>query len=283
MSHQASHNLYEEEEESKEQGVTVRHHLLDDEEDEESTTLHLRQESPPHKNKWLEMYREQMKPVLSQEERDRVFVGTRPEHEKYLKKCEKMWEVAEERWALNDWTELYTDIEEGVYCWVRDTEQGLKSTKMQMTIEGKVNDLLKVLANDPKYRSKYDSSYFSSYYLQKVSDFTWINYTRVKKVSLVSGRDWILIVHYKVTDDGIVYITCFSDDREDLVPLQKDLVRAGMPIAAWKIQQLPGTPERIKCNYLIEMDFKGSVPNFILTQAFKDQAKKIVRIKALVK
>ena len=46
---------------------------------------------------------------------------------------------------------------------------------------------------------------------------------------------------------------------------------------------MPGTPDRIKCNYLIEMDFKGSVPNFILTQAFKDQAKKIVRLKALVK
>jgi hypothetical protein len=55
-----------------------------------------------------------------------------------------------------------------------------------------------------------------------------------------------------------------------------------MPIAAWKIQQLPGIPERIKCSYLIEMDFKGNVPNFILTQAFKDQAKKIVRLKALV-
>ncbi len=75
------------------------------------------------------------------------------------------------------------------------------------------------MANDPKYRSKYDSSYFNSYYLEKINDFTWINYTRVKKVSVVAGRDWILIYNYKVTDDGTIYITCFSDDREDLVPL----------------------------------------------------------------
>ncbi len=88
-----------------------------------------------------------------------------------------------------------------------------------MTFEGKIENLLKVLANDPKYRSKYDSSYFSSYFLQKVNDFIWINYTRVKKVSIVSGRDWVLIYSYKITDEGVIYMTCFSDEREDLVPL----------------------------------------------------------------
>jgi len=117
------------------------------------------------KNKWIEMYKEYIKPVLSQEEREKVHVAVKPEHDKYIKKCEKMWEVAEQRFQLTDWKELYSDIEEGVYSWQRDTAEGLKSTKIQMTLEGKVSDLLKVLANDPKYRSKYDSSYFSSYYI----------------------------------------------------------------------------------------------------------------------
>ena len=49
------------------------------------------------------MYKEHIKPVLSQEEKDRVHVGTKPEHERYIKKCEKMWEVAEQRLALPDW------------------------------------------------------------------------------------------------------------------------------------------------------------------------------------
>jgi len=56
----------------------------------------MQQELHP-KNKWLDAYKEYMKPVLSAEERDRVHVGTRPEHERYIKKCEKMWEVAEDR------------------------------------------------------------------------------------------------------------------------------------------------------------------------------------------
>jgi hypothetical protein len=68
----------------------------------------------------------------------------------------------------------------------------------------------------------------------------------VKKVSIVSGRDWILICNLKVTEDGTIYITCFSDDRQDLMPLQEDLVRAGMPIAAWKIKQ--DTDNIIQCS-----------------------------------
>ena len=124
------------------------------------------------------------------------------------------------------------------------------------------------MANDPKYRKLYDSSYHSSHFLQKVNDHIWINYTRCKKVSIVSGRDWVLIYNYKVTEEGIVYLTCYSDDREDLMPLQEDLVRAGMPIAAWKIHQL--NDKIIQCSYLVEVDFKGNVPNFLMTQAFKD-------------
>jgi hypothetical protein len=54
-----------------------------------------------------------------------------------------------------------------------------------------------------------------------------------------------------------------------------------MPIAAWKIQQI--NDKIIQCKYLIEVDFKGNVPNFLITQAFKDQAKKIARIRNLVK
>jgi hypothetical protein len=67
------------------------------------------------------MYKEYLKPVLSQEEKDKVFVGVKPEHDKYIKKCEKMWEIAEDRFRLSDWKELYSDLEEGVYSWQRDT------------------------------------------------------------------------------------------------------------------------------------------------------------------
>ena len=86
-----------------------------------------------------------MKPVLSSEEESKVYQGFKPEHERYVKQCENMWRIAEERFALKDWKELYNDIEEGVYSWTRDTETGLKSTKIEMNFEGKIENLLKVL------------------------------------------------------------------------------------------------------------------------------------------
>jgi len=39
-----------------------------------------------------------------------------------------------------------------------------------------------------------------------------------------------------VTKEGIVYIIGFTDEREDLVPLQEGLVRGGLPIGGWKLE-----------------------------------------------
>lgn len=85
----------------------------------------------------------------------------------------------------------------------------------------------------------------------------------MKKVAIVAGRDFILIFHWCVTPEGVVYISAFSDDREDLVPLNPDLVRGGVAIAGWKVEPLSATHTRI--TYLTEIDFRGYVPNFVLT------------------
>jgi hypothetical protein len=46
----------------------------------------------------------------------------KPEHENYLKRCEKMSEIVEERFKYTDWKQLFTDEELGVYSWERVTE-----------------------------------------------------------------------------------------------------------------------------------------------------------------
>ena len=52
-----------------------------------------------------------------------------------------------------------------------------------------------------------------------MNDFIWINYTRIKRVAVISGRDIIIIVNFTVNEEGVIYIVGFSDEREDLVPL----------------------------------------------------------------
>jgi hypothetical protein len=114
-----------------------------------------------------------------------------------------------------------------------------------------------------------------------VNDRIWVNYTKIKKVSIVSGRDVIIVLYFTVNDSGIVHIVCFSDEREDLVPQQPNLVRAGLPIGGWKLE--PITERQIKVTYIIEMDSRGNIPKFLFATGLKDQAKSLVEIKALVK
>jgi len=79
-------------------------------------------------------------------------------------------------------------------------------------------------------------------------------------VAVVSGRDIIMILNFTVNEEGVIYIVCFSDEREDLVPLQPNLVRAGLPIGGWKIQHIDNQPGKIKLTYIVEMDSRGNVP-----------------------
>ena len=79
-------------------------------------------------------------------------------------------------------------------------------------------------------------------------------------MAVVSGRDIIMILNFTVNEEGVIYIVCFSDEREDLVPLQPNLVRAGLPIGGWKIQHIDNQPGKIKLTYIVEMDSRGNVP-----------------------
>lgn len=145
-----------------------------------------------------------------------------------------------------------------------------------------MTNVLRVLNENHKYRHIYDPAFESQKYLQKVNDFIWINYTRIKRVAVISGRDIIIIVNFTVNEEGVIYIVGFSDEREDLVPLQPDRVRGGLPIGGFKIEHIKNQPGKILLTYIVDMDPRGSVPSFLLSTALKDQATKLALIRGLV-
>ena len=155
-------------------------------------------------------------------------------------------------------------------AWIRTTDTGLKSMKVEFTVNGSVQSVLCILNKSHIYRERYDKSFESQRYLQKVNDSIWLNYSKVKKYSIVSARDVIIIVNFLMTEDGVIYIIAYSDEREDLVPVQPDIVRAGLPIGGWKIQETQ--PGRVKLTYFVEVDTRGNIPTFVMTPALKDQA-----------
>ncbi len=71
--------------------------------------------------------------------------------------------------------------------------------------------------------------------------------------------------------NGVIYILAFDAGRTDLVPEVKGVVRANVPMGGWKIEPNDGNPNESMCTYMAELDLKGSVPGWVISQAFKDQ------------
>jgi hypothetical protein len=123
-----------------------------------------------------------------------------------------------------------------------------------------MENVLRVLNENHKYRQIYDPTFESQKYLQKINDFIWISYTKIKKIAVISGRDVILILNFTVDENGIVYIVGFSEDRDDLVPPNPNYVRAALPIGGWKLEPLNSSPGKIIVTYCVETDPRGNIP-----------------------
>ena len=151
-------------------------------------------------NKYLELYRAYLRPMLQKEVMDQIPDDVRPEHEEYIRKCKGMIKEFKLRLEKPDWRELHSDSKRALQSWIRNTEEGLKSLKVEVIVQGSMENVLRVLNENHKYRQLYDPSFESQRYLQKINDFIWISYTRIKKVAVISGRDVILVLYFTVDD-----------------------------------------------------------------------------------
>jgi hypothetical protein len=99
-----------------------------------------------------------------------------------------------------DWQKLHTDSKRALKSWIRNTEEGLKSLKVEVIVQGSMETVLRVLNENHNYRQIYDPSFENQRYLQKINDYIWMSYTRIKKMAVISGRDLILILNFTVDD-----------------------------------------------------------------------------------
>ena len=81
-------------------------------------------------------------------------------------------------------------------------------------------------------------------------------------------------------ENGNIYVTVQSIDRDELVVSQKGVVRAFMVMGGWKFEKLEGNKTR--ATYQVELDLKGSIPGFVMKQANKDQGYQIVKLRKTV-
>jgi START domain len=183
---------------------------------------------------------------------------------------------------LTDWKDLYSDASKNLVSWERTTDEGFKSMKAEIIIEAEMEDILRVINDNPKYRKTYDPGFFGGHNIHRINEHLVLAFNQTKKISFICGREFVLFIYWQVDSDGKVYILCFSDpDSESFVERNPDLVRARLILGGWVLEKVG--QDRVKITYFIEMDYAGNVPNFLLTVSFKDQAQKLPRLQELTR
>lgn len=106
-----------------------------------------------------------------------------------------------------------------------------------------MEDLLTVVSDNNKYRHIYDSSYQEGHTIERYDNHFCLAYTRIKKVSIVNSREFLIFTSWDVDEQGIVRIVCFQDDEaETLYPRSSNIVRGKIPMAGWLYTPLAEKP-----------------------------------------
>ena len=74
--------------------------------------------------------------------------------------------------------------------------------------------------------------------MEKVADQTYFQWQKVKKVAIVSARDFALIVHYNRMPNGTIFILAFDAGKPGLIPETKGIVRASVAVSLFYILNL---------------------------------------------
>ena len=141
-----------------------------------------------------------------------------------------MIEEYEKRWVHPDWKITTDDKKEGIQIWLRTTPSGDNAMKAQAIVNRSPMQVFKVIGND-SYRKTYDETYGEVFLIEKIADQTYFVYQRSKKIAIVSARDFILILHFNMTPEGVIYVIAFNSDRNDLVSETKGVIRASVPVS----------------------------------------------------
>ena len=141
-----------------------------------------------------------------------------------------MIEEYEKRWVHPDWKITTDDKKEGIQIWLRTTPSGDNAMKAQAIVNRSPMQVFKVIGND-SYRKTYDETYGEGFLIEKIADQTYFVYQRSKKIAIVSARDFILILHINMTQEGVIYVIAFNSDRNDLVSETKGVIRASVPVS----------------------------------------------------
>ena len=105
---------------------------------------------------------------------------------------------------------------------------------------------------------------------------------KTQKKYVVAARDFVVNLLLNREADGTVYSVASSANCKVEVPHIKGVIRADTAIGGQMFRVDPNDPNKTHLTIVNELDLKGSIPDFVLRTAFKDQGYVIDRIRKVL-
>eukprot|EP01038_Epipyxis_sp_PR26KG_P004414 gene4414-6241_t len=120
----------------------------------------------------------------------------------------------------------------------------------------KIIDLL----TDPDKTFDLDPMKKESEKLLRFSSNTSVDYLKFKPVWPTAGRDFCNVSHWRQFLDGRILLLSFSDNFDDIKPIEDGVVRAHLHIGGYLMKP---TPQGTFVTYIVQTDLKGTIPSTV--------------------
>lgn len=142
--------------------------------------------------------------------------------------------LANHEQSASDWD--YVGCKSDVLCY--RTTDGSPGAKGECYIPFNRSAILELLT-DLERRGALDAQYDHGYTVEELDEQTKIIYLSFKGKAVASPRDFCLLAHYRIEENGDLIVVTTSIEHPK-IPLVKGKVRATMSVGGWVIRPLPG-------------------------------------------
>mmetsp|Transcript_17931 Transcript_17931/g.27745 ORF Transcript_17931/g.27745 Transcript_17931/m.27745 type:complete len:156 (+) Transcript_17931:1937-2404(+) len=142
-------------------------------------------------------------------------------------------------------------------------------------------DILRCLMHFP-LRKDWDVNNEVAEVVKKVGVNAYHFYYKTKKRYIIASRDFVMNILFNIEADGSVYCLVSTDNCSATIPPKSGTIRGDCTVSAFYIQPKKGDPTKSYAYFINEGDLKGSIPEFALRQAQKDQGYQICHLRKVV-
>ncbi|RHZ23731.1 hypothetical protein DYB31_005479 [Aphanomyces astaci] len=122
---------------------------------------------------------------------------------------------------------------------------------------------------DTSRKVAYDPMCAAAFAIARLDPHTSLDYYASKPVLIVSGRDFVNVVHWRVLPDQSIAVVAKAT-QTDQMPVNPGLVRGEVHVAGWHI--VPTGQHSADVSFMVKLDLKGSIPTFVQNKIAVDQA-----------